>query len=169
MNAPQPFELGAAIETALEVAAPLDHVFIEGFVGETVIGVHDNELQVAQPVVIDVCLGVPHARACDTDRLADTIDYGQVRERLQRLLVQHSVRLLEALAEQVAHIALAEFQAHWVRVRVAKPHKFNDVAAVGVVIERRRSAFPEPPSRATSALRLIGAGMVPGDAGGNAS
>lgn len=169
MNAPRPFQHGAATEAALEGAAPLDHVFIEGFVGETVIGVHDSELQVVQPVVIDVWLGVPRVRACYTDRLADTIDYGEVRERLQRLLVQHSVRLLEALAEQVAHIAVVEFGAHWVRVRVAKPHKFDDVAAVGVVIERRRSTFPEPACRATSALRLIGAGMVPGDPGGDAS
>lgn len=64
---------------------------------------------------------------------------------------------------------MAEFGAHWVRVRVAKPRKFDDVASVGVVIERRRTARAEPPCRATSALRLIGAGMVPGDAGGDAS
>jgi dihydroneopterin aldolase len=168
MNAPRPFKPGAVIETALEAAVPLDFVFIEGFVGETVIGVHESELRSLQPVVIDVCLGVPNARACDTDRLADTIDYGEVRARLQCLLLQHSVRLLEALAEQVAQIALAEFGAHWVRVRAAKPRKYEDVAAVGVVIERQRKAPPDPPCRATRALRLIGAGMVPGDAGGDA-
>jgi dihydroneopterin aldolase len=169
MNAPRPSASGAAPATVAEAAPPLDLVFIEGFVGQTVIGVHESELRGAQPVVIDVCLGVPHARACETDRLADTIDYGEVRARLQRLLLQHSVRLLETLAEQVAQIAVAEFGAHWVRVRVAKPRKFDDVASVGVVIERRRAAPPEPPYRATSALRLIGAGMVPGDAGGDAS
>ena len=64
MNAPRLSEPGSAIEAVPQVAAPLDLVFIEGFVGETVIGVHDSELQGAQTVVIDVCLGVPHARAC---------------------------------------------------------------------------------------------------------
>ena len=49
--------------------------------------------------------------------------------------------MLEALAEQVAHIALDEFGAHWVRVRVAKPRKFEDVeAAWACRIERRRDA-----------------------------
>jgi dihydroneopterin aldolase len=138
---------------------PLDLVFIEGFVGHTIIGIHDSELHVTQPVVIDVCAGIPRARACDTDRIGDTIDYGALRLRLQQLMAEHGVRLLEALAEQVAQIALQEFGAHWVRVRVAKPRKFEDVEAVGVQIERRRDP---PPSPRAATLTLIGAGLVPG-------
>jgi dihydroneopterin aldolase len=142
---------------------PLDLIFIDRFVGQTVIGIHDTELHRPQPVEIDLCVGVPRAAACDTDRIADTIDYSELRTRLQQLLAQHSVQLLEALAEQVAHIALHEFHAHWVRVRIAKPHKFDDTAAVGVVIERRRRVMAdEAASRGSKALRLIGAGMVPG-------
>ncbi len=144
-----------------DAAEPLDLVFLEGFCGETVIGIHDSELHAPQPVVLDVCAGVPRALACDTDAIVDTIDYGVLRERLQRLLQEHRVRLLEALAEQVAHIVLDEFRAHWVRVRVAKPRKFGDTAAVGVQIERRRSAPAAAPARAAT-LRLIGHGMVPG-------
>jgi len=141
---------------------PLDLIFIDGFVGETVIGIHDAELHRPQPLTIDLCVGVPRPRACDTDCIVDTIDYAALRARLHRLLAEHSVRLLEAFAEQVAQIALVEFHAHWVRVRVAKPHKFDDAAAVGVVIERRRATSDEPASRAATTLRLIGAGMVPG-------
>jgi dihydroneopterin aldolase len=158
----RPLVPDALYQASAADAQPLDLVFIEGLTGETVIGIHDSELHRTQPVTIDLCAGVPHARACDTDRIADTIDYAQLRQRLHRLLAQHSVQLLEALAEQVAQIALYEFHAHWVRVRVAKPHKFEDTAAVGVVIERRRSATAEPTCRAASTLRLIGAGMVPG-------
>jgi dihydroneopterin aldolase len=81
---------------------PLDLIFIDRFVGQTVIGIHDAELHRPQPVEIDLCVGVPRAAACDTDRIADTIDYSELRTRLQQLLAQHSVQLLEALAEQVA-------------------------------------------------------------------
>ncbi len=144
-------------------AEPLDLVFIEGFVGQTVIGIHHSELHEPQPLEIDVCAGTPRPLACDTDRIADTIDYGEVRLRLQRLLAEHRVQLLESLAEQIAHIVLIEFGARWVRVRVAKPRKFDDVRAVGVVIERRRVGPPEP-ARSAAILRLIGTGMVPGSA-----
>jgi dihydroneopterin aldolase len=140
---------------------PLDLVFIEGFSGQTVIGFHAGELHDPQPLVIDVCAGVPRAPACQTDRIADTIDYGELRERLCVLLREHRVQLLEALAEQVARIAIDEFKAHWVRVRIAKPRKFPDTAAVGVTIERRR-ATPSPSSARAATLRLIGQGLVPG-------
>lgn len=142
---------------------PLDLIFIEGFVGHTVIGIHASELHATQPLVIDVCAGLPRARACDTDRIHDTIDYGVLRERLRRLMAEHRVTLLEALAEQIAHIAIEEFGAHWVRVKVVKPKKFDDVDAVGVQIERRRVARPEPAATGGAAvLTLIGSGMVPG-------
>ena len=164
MNAIRPSVL-PTISDALPVvdAQPLDLIFIDGFVGETVIGIHDVELHKPQPLVIDVCAGLAHARACDSDRIADTLDYSELRLRLKRLLVEHRVQLLEAFAEQIAHIVLDEFHAQWVRVRVAKPHKFDDVQALGVVIERRREAATETaPQRSAAVLHLIGAGMVPG-------
>ena len=60
----------------------------------------------------------------------------------------------------MADILLGEFGAAWVRVKVVKPNKFDDVAAVGVQIERR-VASTRPQTHAT-VLHLIGSGMVPG-------
>lgn len=117
--------------------APLDLVFIEGFAAQTVIGIHDSELQRPQPLVIDVWAGTPRSPACDSDRIADTLDYGALRERLRALMRDHGVTLLEALAERIAQTVLTEFGAVWVRVKVVKPRKFDDVQAVGVMIERR--------------------------------
>jgi 7,8-dihydroneopterin aldolase/epimerase/oxygenase len=142
----------------------LDVIFIEGLVGRTVIGIHAQELHETQPLVIDLYAGVPRARACDTDRIHDTIDYSVVRERLHRLLAEHRVQLLEAFAEAVADILIGEFGASWVRVKVVKPRKFDDVAAVGVQIERRASERDNSSAQPHGAavLRLIGGGMVPG-------
>jgi dihydroneopterin aldolase len=141
----------------------MDLVFIEGFRGETVIGIHDSELHRPQPLVIDVHAGLPRARACSTDRIADTIDYSVVRGRLHTLLREHKLQLLEAFAETIADILINEFGAHWVRVKVVKPRKFDDLDAVGVQIER--SAPPRPVAasvRGAAVLQLLGAGMVPG-------
>ncbi|MEF7612947.1 dihydroneopterin aldolase [Aquincola sp. MAHUQ-54] len=139
----------------------MDIIFIEGFVGHTVIGIHDSELHATQPVVIDVHAGVARARACDTDRIGDTIDYSVVRERLLRLLAEHRLQLLEALAEAIADILLLEFGARWVRVRVAKPRKFDDLQAVGVQIERDASDLPAPPNRDATVIQLLGSGLAP--------
>lgn len=161
-HSPQPGPLPDADNT------PLDLIFIEGFCGHTVIGIDDGELHAPQPLHIDVHAGVSRAKACDTDQIGDTIHYGLVRQRLQRLLAEHRVQLLEALAQNIADILLTEFGALWVRVRVVKPNKFDDVQALGVQIERRAEPVQKQSSSLTSrsqpaaaVLRLIGSGMVP--------
>ena len=118
----------------------MDLIFIEGFEGETVIGINTDELTRPQPVRIDLVAGLPRSRACETDRIHDTIDYGEVHEALTRLLATHKVQLLEALAESITHLLIETFGAHWVRVVLVKPRKFANVSAVGVAIERRRHA-----------------------------
>ncbi len=141
----------------------MDLIFIEGFVGETIIGIHESELHAPQPLVIDVHAGVPHARACDTDHIHDTIDYGVVAERLRRLMAEHKLTLLESFAETIADILISEFGARWVRVKVVKPRKFSDVSAVGVQIERVAPAPDAPrPGHSAAVIQLLASGMLPG-------
>jgi len=123
-----------------DAAQPMDVIFIEGYTGQTVIGIHDTELHRPQTIVVDVHAGLPRAKACETDRIADTIDYGAVHERLAALYRDHRLALLESFAETIAHMLIVDFGAAWVRVKVVKPKKFPDVEAVGVVIERRAHA-----------------------------
>jgi len=157
---PLPFQPAIAPTPDAEL---LDLVFIEGLSGETVIGIHDSELHRPQPVVIDLYAGVPRSRACDSDRIEDTIDYGVVRERVVRLLREHRIQLLEAFAEAIAGILIEEFGARWARVKVIKPHKFDDVQSVGVQIERFAADDTDArhAQRGAAVLRLIGTGMVP--------
>ncbi|ALL70085.1 Dihydroneopterin aldolase (plasmid) [Paraburkholderia caribensis MBA4] len=124
------------IERPHLASSEMDLIFIEGFEGETVIGIDADELHDRQPVRIDLWAGVPHSHACDTDRIGDTIDYSKVHAALESLLAAHKMQLLEALAESVAQMLLVDFGAHWVRVSLAKPNKFSNVKAVGVTIER---------------------------------
>src|SRR5579864_238913 len=137
--------------------APMDIVYIEGFTGQTVIGIDHGELHAPQPVRMSLAIGVPAIRGCTTDRIEDTINYAAVREALHGLLASHGTQLLEALAEKVAQLLIADFGAHWVRVSLAKPAKFDDVESVGVLIERRRDE-----TRAVYATcASLGEGLIP--------
>ena len=121
----------------LDLAAELDEdvVFIEGLLLSTVIGIYDDERD-PQPLTLDLHLGLRRRGARLEDDIGATIDYGAVRARLLLLMQDHNVKLLEALAEQIADIALHEFGARWVRLRLAKPRKFHDVSGVGVMLTR---------------------------------
>ena len=158
----QPQSTPPATDAPADRAPRMDLIIIEGFVGETVIGIHDSELHRPQPLVIDLHAGLAHALACDTDRIADTIDYGVVCERLRRFLAEHRLTLLEAFAEGLAAILIDEFGAAWVRVNVVKPNKIPNVSAVGVQIERHAPAREDRPSRSAAVLHLLGSGLVPG-------
>jgi dihydroneopterin aldolase len=132
----------------------MDIVYIEGLTGRTVIGIDKSELHEPQPVRMSLAIGVPAIRACTTDRIEDTINYAAVREALHALLASHGVQLLEALAEKIAQLLIADFGAHWVRVSLAKPAKFDDVESVGVLIERRRA-------RGMATYASLGEGLIP--------
>ena len=165
MHVPHPLQrLAASPEPSArsDSPPPMDIIFIDGFRGNTVIGICEDELHAAQPVRIDLNAGLPRSLACSTDRIGDTIDYGEVRGALRDLLQTHRFQLLEAFAEGIANLLLGRFGAHWVRVAVTKPGKFDDVEGVGVIIERRRAA-PDPaaPRRAAEVLHVLGTGLFP--------
>jgi dihydroneopterin aldolase len=158
-----PHPLTPHAQTPAEPRA-LDLIFIEGYAGQTVIGIHESEFHRPQPLVIDITAGLPRSRACDTDQIGDTIDYSVVRERLDALMLDHGVLLLEALAERIAQMLLVDFRAAWVRVKVVKPRKFDNVQSVGVQIERRRADLLVPtaaPRSGGQVLGWIGSGLVP--------
>ena len=146
-----------------DVPPAMDIIFIDGFQGDTVIGIHDDELETPQPVRIDLAAGLPRSLACSTDHIGDTIDYADVRLALHALLQTHRHQLLEAFAEAIAALLLTRFGAHWVRIAVTKPRKFDDVDGLGVIIERHRAAPVNNPSQQGSAevLHLLGSGLIP--------
>jgi dihydroneopterin aldolase len=137
--------------------APMDIVYINGFTGQTVIGIDASELHDPQPVRMSIAIGLPSLLACKTDRIDDTVNYAAVHEALHALLASHGSQLLERLAEKVAQLLINDFGAHWVRVSLAKPAKFDDVESVGVLIERRRTV-----ARARDVTcAFLGEGLIP--------
>ena len=80
-----------------------------------------------------------------------------MKDRIKRVALERE----RMRAEEMARLTLEDFGAVWVRVVLVKPGKFEDVAAVGVAIERRREPRPR---EAASVLSLIASGLVPAGA-----
>jgi dihydroneopterin aldolase len=114
----------------------MDIIFLQEVKVETRLGVPEWERLLPQTIVLDIELAMPHSRSCQTDAIADTIDYGQIVAIVRQMLAENSFKLVEALAEHVCQLILTEFAAPWVRVRVGKPGILPGVKQLGVVIER---------------------------------
>ena len=116
----------------------MNTIFIHDLRLKTRIGVYEWEHHLPQTLRLDLELGLPSAAAFRSDDFRDALDYSAVVKRLQRLAADHPHKLMERFAEAVADIVLGEFNAPWVKVRVAKLAPIAGVKELGVTIERRR-------------------------------
>ena len=117
----------------------MDTIFINELKVKTKLGVPTWERMVAQTIILEIEIGYDLTKACKSDAIADTIDYGAVVNRIRETLAEHSFQLVEALAEHIAQLILKEFKAECVKVKVAKPAILLGLKALGVVIERSES------------------------------
>ncbi len=104
-------------------------------------GVLAEERARPQPFEVDLDLSVDLALATATDRLSDTVDYGEVAETAAAVVSGGSFQLLEALAGAVAEAVLASdlrITAVTVHLRKLRPPVPLDLGTVGVRITRRR-------------------------------
>ncbi|MGD1146462.1 MAG: dihydroneopterin aldolase [Thermoanaerobaculaceae bacterium] len=116
-----------------------DRVYVQGLELYCVIGVQPWERQVKQKVRIDLEMEADCRPAGAGDDAALAVDYKAVAKRVQQLVEGSSFQLVEALAERIASVLLAEFpRADSVKVRLSKPGAVRYAESVGIAIERRR-------------------------------
>ena len=117
----------------------MDTIFIREFRVDAWVGVYDWEKQRPQSLEVDIEIGLP-TMARRTENINDTVNYGEIVERVRKELADRKFKLLEALAEHVCGVIMDEFRGEWVRLSVAKIGHVRGVRKLGVTVERRRGA-----------------------------
>jgi len=96
-------------------------------------GVFEQERIDGQEFVIDVTAHLALHDAATSDDLAETVNYGELAERVVAAVSTDPVDLIETVAERVAEVALSFARVESVDVTVHKPNApitvpFDDVA-----------------------------------------
>jgi dihydroneopterin aldolase len=96
-------------------------------------GVFDFEREQGQDFVVDVVLELDLTRAARSDRVTDTVHYGELAEALVAVVAGEPVNLIETLADRLVTVCLADARVAAATVTVHKPqapipHDFADVA-----------------------------------------
>jgi dihydroneopterin aldolase len=103
-------------------------------------GVSDAEQEIGQRLEFDVTFDVPDCDAVLTDRVEDTIDYGDVADIVTLAATERSYRTLERLAHVVGERLAERYGCERVRVRATKPEPPLPLAieevSVEVLVER---------------------------------
>lgn len=121
-------------------------------------GVLEHEKTDPQPFRVDVTAHTVGSRAGFSDRVNDTIDYGELANGVASIVAGPSLNLIETLAEKVAGLALS-MGAVAVDVTVAKPEAPVTNLNEASVSIRRLSALLTPPRPAASVVVALGSNL----------
>jgi dihydroneopterin aldolase len=126
-------------------AADAEHgrrvVFVRGLELMARLGIHPHEKAAPQRIRVDLELLVRDEAApaeVGPDDFRRVVDYQRLVELARDVVAAGHVLLVETLAERLAAAALTDARVERARVTVEKPDAFEDVAGVGVIVERRR-------------------------------
>ena len=103
------------------------------------VGVPDEERAQAQKLLISLDLGVDSiAHAAHTDSLSRTVNYFDVAQHTKRYVSEHSRKLIETLAEELAADLLKSYAIKSVTLEIKK-FILPDTQYVSVKITRPKS------------------------------
>jgi dihydroneopterin aldolase len=123
-----------------EPSEPVVTIEISGLSLYTHHGVSAAEREVGQRLVLDLRLEVGECDATITDRVEDTIDYGEVCQVVALVAQQRSYRTLERLCSAIADRLLDQYEAETVWVKAAKPEPPIPLPVQEVSVEVFREA-----------------------------
>jgi dihydroneopterin aldolase len=117
-----------------------DHIILTGLRVRGFHGVFDFERRDGQDFVVDVDLELDLAPAAASDKVADTVHYGELAGALSEVIAGEPVDLIETLADRLAGVCLADPRVAAATVTVHKPGAPipQDFADVAVTLRRAR-------------------------------
>lgn len=118
-----------------------DKILIRDLLVRGIIGLNDWEREKKQDILINLVLHVDVRPAAASDDIQDSINYRSLTKSIVAHIETSSRFLVEALATDIARIAVVDFGASKVTVRVEKPGALRFAQSVGVEIERSRADF----------------------------
>ena len=122
-------------------AAADDAIFIEGIELPAALGVSAEERALRRPVRIDLEVGYPLTASGQSDRVEDTIDYGELFRVVEGAVTGQEHHLVEALGTRIIEALFSRFEITWVKVHVRKPNPLDGVLDyTGIRMMRYRGA-----------------------------
>lgn len=102
-------------------------------------GVFEHERRDGQDFVVDVALTLDLRMPATSDRLTDTVDYGDLAGRLAAVISGEPVNLVETVAERLAAECLRDVRVLAAEVTLHKPQAPIPLAFADVSVTLRRA------------------------------
>lgn len=121
--------------------AASDKILIKDLLLQGILGLNQREREKKQDILINLQVFLNARTAGQSDDVADSLNYRTLTKEVIAYVESSAHFLVEALATAIARIAVVEFGAERVIVRVEKVGALQFASSVGVEIERSRCDF----------------------------
>lgn len=118
-----------------------DKIVIRDLLIRGIIGINEWERETEQDILINLDVYLDLRPAGSSDDMADSLNYRTLTKDILAYVEGSEHFLVEALATEIARIAVIEHGAERVTVRVEKPGALRFAGSVGVEIERSAPDF----------------------------
>ena len=118
--------------------ARLRHVFVRDLDLMASIGIYATEKVKPQRIIVNIDLSVHEGKGPNDDDIGHVVSYEIVVKKVEAILAEGHINLVETLCEKVAAACLKDRRVVAARVRVEKPDIIPNARSVGVEIERTR-------------------------------
>ena len=119
-------------------AARLRHVFVKDLEIDALLGIYPEEKARPQRIIVNIDLSVKEGNDPTSDDIKNVVSDEIVVKKVERIVAQGHVNLVETLAELIAGACLKDARVMAARVRIEKPDVIKNARSVGVEIERAR-------------------------------
>jgi FolB domain-containing protein len=117
-----------------------DQIQIKDLLLRGIVGINDWEREKEQDILINISLSADLSQAGESDSIDDTVNYRTITKAIIAHVGSSQRFTIEALAEDIARICLAQAGVRRARVRVEKPGALRFARSVGVEIVRPSAA-----------------------------
>jgi FolB domain-containing protein len=117
----------------------MDKIFIKDLIVRGILGVNDWERTNPQDILINIIVYTDTHQAAETDEIEECINYRDLAKKIQAHAESAARFTVEALANDLAVLALSQRGVKKVCVKVEKPGAVRFSRSVGIEIERSRT------------------------------
>ncbi len=126
------------IQQMASAVAGLRHVFVRDLEVMATLGIYEVEKLAPQRVIVSIDLSVLEGREAVADDISNVVSYEIVVKKVEAIIAQGHINLVETLAELIAASCLRDRRVVAARVRIEKPDIIPNARSVGIEIERVR-------------------------------
>lgn len=103
-----------------------------------IVGIHPKERDFKQALFLDIEIDYDFSAAADSENVRDTLDYSELADVVDQLIVNRKYQLIETAAEETCQVIFRKWpQVQRCKVKIKKPAAVPQATYAAVEVERR--------------------------------